>query len=252
MASYLKALSAWRRSRFMRALINILLQTLTGRLLLPAVCVIFAASLTFTLVVGILQYAYRWSGAPAPPFVTPIDVWKMGMVVGSGGTAAALLLTLYFANRNYRRSREHIPQLSMTLRVTRTPVSPGYHAVVATLNAKNTGTGRCDIGQVDWTANALAPYDDHAIEAMLLGNDLGLDATTSSMADSLFQWGELQRRSSTPGISIDPNETDQLTCDFIIPAMVTAIAVSVWVANAATPRHPAGWYRRTVHIAREV
>ena len=245
--SILRGPSARRHNQFMRAAINILWQAIAGRLLLPAVCAIFAAFLTFTLAVGILQYAYRWSSTPAPSLVTPIDVWKMGMVVGSSGTAAALLLTLYFANRNYSRSREHIPHLSMTLRVRRTPVSPSYHTVVATLNARNTGTGLCDIGQVDWTINVLAPYDDDAIEAMILG----LDGTASSTADGHFQWDELQRWSSAPGISIEPNQSDQLTCDFIIPAVVTAIAVSVWVANASNPKHTAGWYRRTIHIAKE-
>ena len=222
---------------------------MTGRFLLWAVCGIFALCLAFALTVGIVQNAYSWSNASPPPFIATIDIWKLGMVTGSAGTAAALLVTLYITDRNYRRSRERIPSLSMELKVDRTSVSARYHAVIATLDAKNTGTGLCRIGQVDWVVTALAPYDDETIEEMR--KEFSDAARAGEAPDIVFPWAELERASATPGNLIRPNETDQITCDFIIPAAVTAIAVSVWVADASDLQHTAGWYRRVVHIDEE-
>ena len=222
---------------------------MTGRFPLWAVCGIFALCLAVTLTVGIVQNAYSWSNASPPPFIATVDVWKLGMVTGSAGTAAALLVTLYITDRNYRRSRERIPSLSMELKVDRTSVSARYHAVIATLDAKNTGTGLCRVGQVDWVVTALAPYDDETIEEM--HKEFSDAARAGEAPDIEFPWAELERASATPGNLIRPNETDQITCDFIIPAAVTAIAVSVWVADASDLQHTAGWYRREVHIDEE-
>ena len=41
-----------------------------------------------------------------------------------------------------------------------------FDAVIVTLNARNTGTGLCDINRVHWTIKALSPYDDESIEEM--------------------------------------------------------------------------------------
>lgn len=72
-----------------------------------------------------------WRDAAPPKGIASIDVWKLGMVPGTVGTATAFLVTLYVADRNYRRSRENIPHLSMTLGLERAPTSQKYDVVVA-------------------------------------------------------------------------------------------------------------------------
>ena len=83
--------------------------------------------------------------------IASIDVWKTGMVIGTAGTATAFLATLYVAQRNYLRGREHIPHLTMTLSVERVPVSMTYDVVVASLEAQNTGSGLCTVKGDDVT-----------------------------------------------------------------------------------------------------
>lgn len=208
---------------------------------------LFALCLAAVLLIGIAQNIYRWNDAAPPAFLATIDVWELGMVIGSTGTAAALLITLYVADRNYRRGREHIPSLTMTLELYRISASAGYDTVIAMLNAQNTGTGLAETGAVEWTLKVLSPYDDDEIVQLARAFDEGL----AHDDDPEFPWVEVERALLTPDIIIEPNETEQMTYDFIIPPGITALVVSVWVSNAADPEHTAGWYRRAVHNSRE-
>ena len=182
-----------------------------------------------------------------PKGIASVDVWKLGMVVGTAGTATAFLVTLYVADRNYRRGREHVPNLSMDLQVRRIPVSLSYDAIMLTLDAKNTGSGLCDVHQVHWTIKALSPYDDDSVEDM----QREFVENPSSDQNIEFPWHEVKEETTTLNIRIEPNETEQITHDFIIPATIDSVVVSAWVANASDPKLTEGWYRRTMQESKE-
>ena len=207
---------------------------------------IVTLGLAATLAIGIVQNIYAWRAAAPPPFIATIDVWKLGMVIGSAGTATALLITLYVADRNYRRSREHIPSLSMTLEIRRIPASAQYDAVIAILNAKNTGTGLCQVSGVDWTIRAVSPYDDETIAK--LSQEFADDASDSAVEPE-FPWWELDTFAMPLDLPIEPNQQAQISHDFIVPATITAIVVSVKVDNALQPG--TGWRCRAVQSYRE-
>ena len=154
------------------------------------------------------------------------------------------MVTLYVADRNYRRSREHIPNLSMELQVQRVPASQLYDAVIVTLDAKNTGTGLCEIEEVQWSVGVLSPYDDSVVVEMQDEFDNRLDDDR----EYEFPWREVKRDSAKCIAEIEPNETEQITYDFTIPTEPFAIVVSAWVPNASEPKVAEGWYRRTVHV----
>ena len=90
--------------------------------------ILFATLILATAALGLTQNIYNWMGETPPKGIASIDVWKTGMVIGTAGTATAFLATLYVAQRNYLRGREHIPHLTMTLSVERVPVSMTYDA----------------------------------------------------------------------------------------------------------------------------
>ena len=205
--------------------------------------VLFGFFLVGTLAVGVAQNVYAWADANPPRLIDSIDVWKLGMVVGTTGTATAVMVTLYVADRNYRRSREHVPNLSMELRVQRVPASQLYDAIVVTLNAQNTGTGLCEIEEVQWSIRVLSPYDDDVVEDM----QTEFDARQDDGLVYEFPWREVKRDATKCIAGIEPNETEQVTYEFTIPAEPTAIIVSAWVPNASVPKVAEGWYRRTVH-----
>ena len=77
------------------------------------------------------------------------------------------------------------------------------------------------------------------------------DGAGDSERDIEFPWRPVREATVSEGIVIEPNETEQMTYDFIIPAEIMAVVVSAWVANASEPKYAEGWYRRAVHINNE-
>ena len=223
--------------------IRSIIDALASSLIPKVVGVLFGFFLVVTLAVGAVQNINTWTGASSPAVIASIDVWKLGMVVGTTGTATAVMVTLYVADRNYRRGREHVPNLSMELRVQRVPASLLYDAVVVTLDAKNTGTGLCEIEEVQWSVGVVSPYNDAVVEEM----QDEFDERPDDGRVYEFPWREIKRESTKYVAGIEPNETGQFTYEFTIPIEPTAIIVSAWVPNASVPRIAEGWYRRTIH-----
>ena len=228
----------------MRYEIKTLLAYIAGKRILQIALVTFGASLLLTLIIGLTQNVYVWMDIAPPMGIASIDAAKLGMVIGTAGTAAAVLVSLYVTGREYR-----VANLTMELTVERVPASEKYDAVIVTLNAKNTGTGLCDVDRVHWAIKVLSPYDDESIELMEQEFDTGPDIASGIE----FPWRDAKPEATvSPNISIEPNETEQMTHDFIISAEITAIIVSAWVENASTPKHTEGWYRRILHTNQEI
>ena len=225
--------------------IRSIIEALASSLIPKVVGILFGFFLIVTFAVGVVQNVYTWTDASPPAIIDSIDVWRLGMVVGTTGTASAVMATLYVADRNYRRSREHVPNLSMELQVQRVPASQLYDAVVVTLDAKNTGTGLCEIEEVQWSVRVMSPYDnDDVVE---IQDDF--DNRPDDDREYEFPWHEVKRDATNCIVEIEPNETEQITYDFTIPSELGAIVVSAWVPNASEPIIAEGWYRRTIYVA---
>lgn len=201
----------------------------------------FAVLLGLTAVIGLAQMAYAWTGSTPPSAIASIDVWKLGMVVGTAGTSATLLITLYIAERDYFRSRKHVPSLSLDLRIERVSVSDSNDAIILILRAENTGTGLCKVREVSWELDALSPYGDDDVEEMLKEYD-----NPEEDEESLFPWRTLGEEIVPDDIQVEPGERLLITHDFIIPSVVRAVAASAWLRNVQDA--DLGWYSREVHI----
>ena len=209
-----------------------------------AAALVFVVLLVITAAIAISQNIYISLSKELPRSIASIDAWKMGMVVGSAGTATAFLATLYVAQRNYRRRREHIPHLTMSLNVDRVVVSQTYDTVIASLDATNTGSGLCEVNRVHWMVLVASPYDDDTIDEIL--KEFG--AATQPGRETAFPWRRLEERITHLKMLVEPGETEQMTQDFVIRSEVSAVIVSAWVANASTSAGTEGWYRRVLHI----
>ena len=205
--------------------------------------ILFAAFLLATLALGLTQNVYSWTGEPPPRGINSIDVWKVGMVIGSAGTATAFLATLFIAQRNYLRSREHIPHLTMNLSVERVAISKTYDVIVASLEAQNTGRGLCTVKEMNWTVVAVSPYDDETMN--LLVEEFGRE--TDQSKEEEFPWQKISERPVKVDLLIEPGETEQLTQDFVIKSEIEATITSAYIVNSSEPKHPQGWYRRALH-----
>ena len=160
------------------------LDAITGSWVPKVAFGIFAFGVIFTVAIALTQNVYSWLDVTSPEGIASIDVWKLGMVTGTVGTATAFLVTLYVTAVNRERSRENIPHLSMKLKLERSPTSQKYDFIVATLNAKNTGTGLCSIGRVEWGLSVLSEYDDEVIEEMVQS----FDSASENSYETEFPW----------------------------------------------------------------
>ena len=208
--------------------------------------ILFATLLLATAALGLTQNIYNWTGETPPKGIASIDVWKAGMVIGTTGTAAAFLATLYVAQRNYLRGREHIPHLTMTLFVERVPASLTHDVIFASMVAENTGTGLCVVQDVIWRVVAISPYDDDDVNQMV--KDFTDDTSAGyTIKEEEFPWHVVVRRPVRVNLIIEPGEAEQLTQDFVIESAIGATITSAYVANASEPKISEGWYRRTLH-----
>ena len=216
--------------------------------LIPRVVIgTFITFLAAAAVIAAIQNGYIWSGNTPHQGISSIDAGRLGMVIGTSGTASAFLVTLYVAQRNYRRSREHIPHLTIQLHVVRTPVSKIRDVAVITLEAKNTGSALCEIGEIHWAIHALAPYDDEEAESM----KQEFDNLENKHPETEFPWHVVDEDRIGYYMSIEPGQTEQITHDFLMPEEINAIMASAYVSNVSSPPTTPGWYRRTPHIQKE-
>lgn len=223
------------------------LDAIASSWILRAVLGLFLFCLTSTAGLAIAQNVYQWQNNIPPRGLASIDVGRLGLVVGTAGTASAFLATLYVAERNYRRGREHIPHLTMRLEVTRVAVSGNYDAIISTLEARNTGSGLCSVKEIRWAIHALSPYDDETAESM----QEEFAERERNDQETEFPWHELNSDTTKHIIEIEPGETEQFTHDVMISHQIEAVIASAWVENASEPRTTDGWYRRTPHVNRE-
>ena len=66
---------------------------------------IFGLFLILTFAIGIIQNAYTWTDASPPAIIDSIDVWRLGMVVGTTGTASAVMVTLFVAGSKLQKKQ---------------------------------------------------------------------------------------------------------------------------------------------------
>ena len=98
----------------MRTTRSDLFATIAGSWIPKTVLASFALCLLITAAIAIAQNVYVWTANVPPQGLATIDAGRLGMVVGTSGIATAFLtaflVTLFGAERNYRRSREpHSP-----------------------------------------------------------------------------------------------------------------------------------------------
>ena len=82
--------------------IRSVLDAIAGSWIPKAALIAFVALLAITLAIVITQNAYTWLDATPPKGIASIDVGRLGMVVGTGGTGGGL-------SDNAVRSRPELP-----------------------------------------------------------------------------------------------------------------------------------------------
>ncbi len=216
----------------------------------------------FALIIAVkggVQVAYNALGEREPKWLSAFDAEPVAKTFNLLVTTTVIVAGAYIGYRKFFLFRENKPQLTVTLTVSSRQASDQFLHIGAIAKAENTGKVNVDVGLIYWRLAAISPYDDTAVQEMRSAYIDANVATQSGIDDAFemiepklaeFPWRSLGRyRTSRDGMIIEPNETDELTFDFIAPVGVESVVISLFIENKETEsdEKPVGWYRRVYH-----
>lgn len=160
------------------------------------------------------------------------------------GTAAAFVAALLAAPRIRRLRRERVPDLELTLTLSREPTGDWHDILVLTLEAENAGNAPVSIDAVRWTASVLSPYDDDAVEPMK--REYAQRAERQAHVE--FPWHVAFREMVACDLSVKPGQTERIVYTHPIDARIHALVASAYVYNEPNHLNAHGWYATVLLI----
>ena len=208
----------------------------------------------FAIIVAVkggVQIGYNALGEEEPEWLAAFSAEPVAKTFNILVTTTVIVAGAYIGYRKFFLFRENKAQLTVTLTISSRQASDQFLHIGAIAKAENTGKVNVDVGKIYWRLSAISPYDDGVVTEML-GAFYESDDTFSAVAPNLpeFPWRMLGRyRVNREGMTIEPNETDEMTFDFIAPVGVESVVVSLFIENHETEsdENPVGWYRRMYH-----
>ena len=230
----------------------------SDRLLNTAIGLVVAFALIIAIKGGV-QVVYNALGEQEPKWLSAFDAEPVAKTFNLLVTTTVIVAGAYVGYRKFFLFRENKAQLTVTLTISSRQASDQFLHIGAIAKAENTGKVNVDIGRIYWQVAALSPYDDEVVEEMRAAFSDPNESTPSGDNNVIgtiepnldeFPWRLLGKfQTKREGMTIEPNETDELTFDIVAPVGVEAVAVSLFVENQETESDetPVGWYRRKYH-----
>ena len=161
-------------------------------------------------------------------------------------TSVAILAGGAFAVFKLQIFRTFEPHLTITQEVSHRPVGDSYTHVVVTATLHNGSRVRVDLREGVFRLQQVHPISDEGVEQ--------LDAQVFVSREARqFQWPTLDqstRRWGENEASVEPGESHQETCEFIVNSDVKCVLIYTYIYNARHPQRaasPEGWNATTVH-----
>ena len=169
-------------------------------------------------------------------------------------TTTVIVAGAYIGYRKFFLFRENKSQLTVSLTVSSRIINDGNVHIGAIAKAKNTGKVNVNVDKIDWELAAIAPYDNSALQEIQKEYDSFTrqerNDENTLVEDVEFPWHGIQSYSIERwGMNVEPGETEELTFDFIAPAEVKSVVVSLFIINQESEQdeEQVGWYRREFH-----
>ena len=211
----------------MRETASFIGQSISGSSIPKVALSLFASALVVAIAIAAAQHWYRWTDRPTPPPLASIYAGVLGMVTGTAGTASAFFITLYVAERNYRRSRQHIPHLNLSISVRRAPVDNNVDTLFISLNTYNNSTTHCLVPFIRWEVCVVSPYTSEHLEPLIQG----FDERSPHQPDIEFPWHIAAENETYYNTTIEPGQSVQFVHETLIHRSARAITVSAFVYN---------------------
>ena len=158
-------------------------------------------------------------------------------IVQSWATVAAFMVAGIFAVLRLEIFREFSPHVTITQTVSHRSISDRYVHIFVTATLHNSSKVRVDIRRGFFRLQAISPISDEAVEALYA--DVYVNRVNRD-----FQWqtiDEAPREWSRNDLIVEPGESHQETCEFIVTSEMRTVLVDTYMYNSRSPAVPVGW-----------
>ena len=161
-------------------------------------------------------------------------------------TSVAIVVGAAFAVFKLQIFRAFEPHLTITQEVTHRPVGDSYVHIVVTATLHNSSRVRVDLRQGLFRLQRIQPIPDEEVERLYA-------QAFVDHAERHLQWpilDEATRKWGENEASVEPGESYQEECEFIVDSHVQSVLVYTYIFNARTARDPSsskGWTATTVY-----
>ena len=166
--------------------------------------------------------------------------------IQSAITSVAIVVGGAFALLKLQVFRTFEPHLTITQEVSHRPVGDSYVHVVVTATLHNSSRVRVDLREGLFRLQQIRPITDEEVERIY--TEVFVDHAARHL-----QWPTLDEATRVWGkndASVEPSESHQETCEFIVDSNVQSVLVYTYIHNAKTGRDPSaswGWTATTVY-----
>ena len=168
---------------------------------------------------------------------------NLARIVQASVTSVAILAGGIFAGVKLQLFREFAPHITITQTLTHRSISDSYFHIFVTATLHNSSKVRVDFRRGYFRLQAISPSSDEEIERLYA--DVFVDHNNRD-----FQWptiDEAPREWSRNDLIVEPGESHQETCEFIVATGIRTVLVDTYMYNSKRPAVPQGWGTTSTH-----
>ena len=161
-------------------------------------------------------------------------------------TSVAIVVGAAFAVFKLQIFRAFEPHLTITQEVSHRSVGDSYVHIVVTARLHNSSKVRVDLRRGFFRLQQIQPIPDEEVERLY--SQVFVDR-----AETHLQWtilDEAPREWAKNEASVEPGESHQATCEFIVSSDLKSVLIYTYIYNARASQDPSaadGWAATTVH-----
>lgn len=174
------------------------------------------------------------------------DIGKTGdlaRIIQASVTTVILAVGAAFAAAKFQIFRESAPHVTVSQTVSHRVVGDSYVHLMVTATLYNSSKVKMEFCRARFRLQQIAPITDDAVENLYA--DVFVDQKHQH-----FQWENLstvKRNWKRNDIIIEPGESHQETCEFIVIAEVETVLIDTFFYNPRQPAIPKGWGTTSVY-----
>lgn len=161
----------------------------------------------------------------------------------TSATAIIVAIGAAFAAVKFQIFRESAPHITVTQTTTHRPIGQSYTHLMVTATLYNSSKIKMDFRQGYFRFQQISPITDAAVESLYA-------AAFIDEKPMDFQWPVLRtvpRYWEKNDIIIEPGESHQETCEFIVTTGVETVLIDTFFYNPRRSAIPLGWGTTSVY-----